>query len=174
MNTWQLPKLSHALQAGDYARLKQPDGANWRTRVIIPMENGIVAVESHTFKDDPRFWYLPGGGMEGDETLIECGIREVQEETGLEVRIKRLMYIREFADIPAVEFFLLAEHVSGKLIVGYDPEPDAMPLTDVRIISFDELENRTDLIFYPIGLRKQFRSDLKKQPEKAVYIGAMP
>lgn len=28
-------------------------------------------------------WDLPGGGREGDESPIECGIREVNEEFGL-------------------------------------------------------------------------------------------
>ena len=171
MNSWQLAHLSGGLKAGDYSSMQQPDGANWRTRIIIPMDKGIVAVQ--VYENDRHYWYLPGGGVEDKETLIDCGIREVHEETGLTVSIRRLMYIREFSDIPAIEFFLLAEYISGKLKIGYDPEPEAIPLSDVRVLSFDELENNKDLTFYPIGLRKRIRNDLKTPPAKALYIGRM-
>ncbi len=36
------------------------------------------------------FWMLPGGGRE-DETAEECVVREMHEETGLEVRVKRIL-----------------------------------------------------------------------------------
>lgn len=174
MNSWQLAHLSGGLKAGNYASMQQPEEANWRTRVIIPMENGIVAVEIYDNNQNRHYWYLPGGGVEDNETLITCGIREVEEETGLQVSIKRLMYIREFSDIPAIEFFLLAEYLSGTLKIGYDPEPGAIPFTNVRVLSFDEIENNKELTFYPIGLRKRLRRDLKTPPTKAVYIGRMP
>ncbi len=31
-------------------------------------------------------WMIPGGGLEGDESELECCVREVQEETGYLVR----------------------------------------------------------------------------------------
>jgi 8-oxo-dGTP pyrophosphatase MutT (NUDIX family) len=33
--------------------------------------------------EDPGWWFTPGGGVEGSETLRETAIREVHEETGL-------------------------------------------------------------------------------------------
>lgn len=33
----------------------------------------------------PGMWDLPGGGREGDEAPIECGLREVEEEFGLKL-----------------------------------------------------------------------------------------
>jgi ADP-ribose pyrophosphatase YjhB (NUDIX family) len=39
---------------------------------------------------DNGLWCLPGGHMEAGESVEECCAREVFEETGLQVRVKRL------------------------------------------------------------------------------------
>ena len=36
-------------------------------------------------------WTMPGGTMELDESLIDCAIREVKEETGLDVQVKEVI-----------------------------------------------------------------------------------
>jgi len=43
-----------------------------------------------TRRVDNGLWCLPGGHMESGESVEECCLREVFEETGLRVRIKRL------------------------------------------------------------------------------------
>ncbi|GAB4504038.1 MAG: NUDIX domain-containing protein [Anaerolineales bacterium] len=44
-----------------------------------------------TRRVDNGLWCLPGGGMEAGESVEECCVREVFEETGLRVRVKRLI-----------------------------------------------------------------------------------
>jgi 8-oxo-dGTP diphosphatase len=38
-----------------------------------------------------RYWSLPGGKMEPGESIDEAAVREVMEETGLQVRITRIV-----------------------------------------------------------------------------------
>jgi len=46
-----------------------------------------------TQREDNRQWCLPGGGMNPGESASETCIREVEEETGLQVNVIRLIGI---------------------------------------------------------------------------------
>jgi len=43
-----------------------------------------------TRRTDNGLWCLPGGHLDAGESVEECCVREVFEETGLQVRVKRL------------------------------------------------------------------------------------
>ena len=49
----------------------------------IIVEDNRILLSHETVEDD---WLIPGGGLEENETLEECCIREVEEEMGFTVR----------------------------------------------------------------------------------------
>ena len=51
-----------------------------------------------TRRADNGQWCLPGGGMESGESTAEACEREVFEETGLRVRVKRLVGVYSHSD----------------------------------------------------------------------------
>ena len=58
------------------------------------------------YRDRGGDWFVfPGGGQRAGETLCECLVREVEEETSLQVEIGQLRWVREFiaADFPESE-----------------------------------------------------------------------
>ena len=71
---------------------------NIRTRVIVVREGRMLlhapCEDRMTGRDAYRV--LPGGGLEPNESLYECGEREVYEETGLTVRVTSLAFLREW------------------------------------------------------------------------------
>ncbi len=70
---------------------------NVRTRVII-LRNGRMLLFPPLPDGSGRDPYrcLPGGGLEPNESLYECGQREVLEETGLQVRVRSVAFLREW------------------------------------------------------------------------------
>jgi ADP-ribose pyrophosphatase YjhB (NUDIX family) len=57
--------------------------------VILDQAGRVLLIR----RGDGRGWSLPGGMMEPGEMIVECLIREVREETGLEVEPVRLVGI---------------------------------------------------------------------------------
>lgn len=57
------------------------------TSVVLDEQGRIVLVH----RKDNGLWALPGGGMELGESIEDCAVREVKEETGLDVEIVGLV-----------------------------------------------------------------------------------
>jgi 8-oxo-dGTP diphosphatase len=64
---------------------------------------------------DMDAWNLPGGGLEIGELPNECVIREVHEETGLEVSIIRVLGVYGKAGRNELVFSFLCEITGGEL-----------------------------------------------------------
>ena len=93
-------------------------------------------------------WTLPGGGLEVGEAPEECCRREVREETGLEVRLRRLLGVRNHwvaaddrihhADrgrpLQGLQVVYVAEVTGGTLTVEVDGSTD-----DVRWVPLERL-----------------------------------
>jgi ADP-ribose pyrophosphatase YjhB (NUDIX family) len=57
------------------------------TAVVTDSEGRIVLVK----RTDNDLWALPGGGMELGESIEDTAVREVKEETGLDVEVVSLV-----------------------------------------------------------------------------------
>lgn len=64
-----------------------------RVAAIIVQRGRLLLVEHH--KRDQRYWVLPGGRLQGNETLDAALQRELREELGLEARVGRLVIVCE-------------------------------------------------------------------------------
>ncbi len=57
--------------------------------IIIELGGGVVLIER---KNEPFGWAIPGGFVDYGESLEDAAIREAQEETSLNVRLKCQMH----------------------------------------------------------------------------------
>ena len=65
-----------------------------RPATITIKENKVLLVRSKY--NGKEFFLFPGGGLEFGETIEEGAIRETFEETGIRVKIKKLIHINEY------------------------------------------------------------------------------
>lgn len=59
-----------------------------KTAGILIIKDGKILLVKHGLKSDHMedMYGIPGGKVEGGETTIDCAIRELKEETGLETK----------------------------------------------------------------------------------------
>lgn len=101
---------------------------------------------------DGNKWAWPGGSVNANEAPWEAVVREVKEETGLEVEVVRLVSVYYFADRDGLGFHFLCRVVGGALRVDgreicearfFDPAHLPAPMTKpARQRLADVLANR--------------------------------
>lgn len=97
--------------------------------VCVAKDNAILLVKQDYGK---RYWSLPGGMVESGESVDQAAIREVKEETGLDIRVKRVvgLYSKPSEDALAITFE--GEVTSGNLKPSNE-------ISDCRYFQFDHL-----------------------------------
>ncbi len=85
-------------------------------------------------------WTLPGGKVEGGESLVEAVKREVLEETGLTVEVKELVEVVEvITPAPAPAFhYVIMDYLATSPIAVPIAGDDAL---DARFVPLSELGN---------------------------------
>ncbi len=120
-------------------------------------------------------WVPPGGGLEeSDASILACAQREVLEETGLQVSVGRLLYFREFRDMPThnhnLELFFLG-HLCD---CAGDAVPVASPAGSTpcdRTPCWLTREEMRELTVYPAELKDVFWEDREAGFPTVRYLG---
>ncbi len=118
-----------------------------RVSVLVITDDKRILLVRHR-KGNRLYWVLPGGRLEYGETFSECAVRELREETGLDVEIDQFLFLSE-AIAPdrsrhIVNIYLKGHVTGGTMKLGNEPV-----LAGVDYLPLSELQKVT--VFPPIG-----------------------
>ncbi|MBN1876916.1 MAG: NUDIX domain-containing protein [Anaerolineae bacterium] len=110
--------------------------------VVDPATQKILLIR----RADTGRWAVPGGYMEPGESVIEACVREVWEETGIQIRVKRLAavytnphLVAEYPDGNCVQVVFLhfaAESIGGDLCTS-EESPEVGYFSYAEIVGLD-------------------------------------
>jgi len=107
--------------------------------VVLNQDKDILLI-----KGPRRGWELPGGLVEIGEKITDALIREVREETGVEINNISYRGLCNFLEAKTINFLFLAEYAGGELTTSEES-------LEVEFVSFDEASKRvTWSIFFKL------------------------
>jgi len=106
---------------------------NLKGSAIILDDNSKVLL---CLRTDKNVWNLPGGRVELGESPWAAVVREVKEETGLDVKINKFLGVTSKPEKSDIAFLFLCQAVSGELTLNNEAK-------DLRYFSLDEIPKNT-------------------------------
>ena len=143
--------------------MKQASVYKVRATGVLIENNSLLLVKQKLSNN--KEWSLPGGRVESGETLEQALIREMKEETGLDVEPIRMLYV---CDVEAsantvLHITFLTKRIGGEITLPTN-EFDENPIHDVRFIPIDELTE--------YGISEKFVNIIKNDfPNAGNYMG---
>ena len=117
-----------------------------RYQGMIIQDHKILLICHTQHSTGLSYWVIPGGGIEQSETEEECVIREMKEETNLDVKIEKLAF-----DEPAHPDGIykwrksfICRSIGGEASPGYEPEPEAAVNYSISAVRWFDLGDESD------------------------------
>ena len=126
--------------------------------IVLDEEKRMLLVRQH--HDGKDIWMVPGGGIEDNESAAEAAIREVKEETGLDIGLDGLLWHVEEVSARGqrfVNFFLgHLKDSTQRLALGHDPElpEDGQVLREAIFLEREKVAQLE--VLYPEYLKDEF------------------
>jgi len=114
----------------------------------------------HRFNKGREYWVFPGGGVEKGETPAQAAVREIYEETTIDVTINKLLYQIKW-DTGEQNYFYLCEYVSGEPRL----HPDSVEVEEMKggeqvyEPMWVEISKLSSLTLYQLEIRDLFLAD---------------
>jgi len=128
-----------------------------RATAIIVKDGMILLI--HRFRDGNEFFVLPGGGVEEGETVEEALIREVKEETNLDVKKfeKRWEHFNDYGK--RMHHYYLITEFSGEVKLGGDEAQENSPSNSFNL-EWHKLTELSDLPIKPDFIKDKLINEI--------------
>lgn len=117
-----------------------------RYQGLIIKDHQLLLIRHREHETGRGYWVIPGGGLDPGESEFECVVREMKEETNLDVEVERLLF-DEAAPSDGVYQWrksYLCRLVGGTAAPGYEPELDAAAQYAITEVRWFDLRDERD------------------------------
>jgi mutator protein MutT len=142
-------------------------------RAVAVLINGDEVLLIHR-KNKKEYFVFPGGGVEDGESVEQAVIREMQEETTIDVKIDKLLYHHIYDD-GSQQFFYLCDYIKGEPKLREDSEEKMTMLKgkDFYEPLWIKINKLSTMLVYPLEVRDLLVRDYKNHfigPVKKLVI----
>lgn len=127
-----------------------------RIALVVVSDNRVLLVKHR--KGDREYWLLPGGGLEENETVEACAVREIREETGLNISLGKLIFTSESINPNG------KKHIINLFFLGFLKDREiniCIQDRDIIDAKFVEFETLSDITIYP-NIKKELYDAWRK------------
>jgi 8-oxo-dGTP pyrophosphatase MutT (NUDIX family) len=117
----------------------------WIGAACICIQDSKLLMVLQGKKDEEKMWTIPSGGLESYETIEQCCIREVFEETGYSVEIVEKLHVKRGISfgIPVEVHFFKGRILSGVPVIQ---DPDEL-IYEIKWVGAQQLSDLP--LFFP-------------------------
>lgn len=124
--------------------------SNKRVSAIILETEKILLV--HRIKPDKDYFVLPGGSVEANENNIDALVREIKEETNLDIEIDRELWQVNNEFDERTQYIYLVSKYSGNLMLG-SPEKERQSEDNKYALEWHDINDLKTVKFFPSEIK---------------------
>lgn len=113
--------------------------------VAIIIQNKKILL-MHRIKNGQEYYVFPGGTIEDEETPEQTAIREIKEETSLDITLGKLLY--EHEDEICYGYYFLAQNIRGQARLGGE-ELDRNNSDNHYALQWVDISDLANILIYP-------------------------
>lgn len=134
----------------------------------IVLDHGLILLVRYRGADGRSYLVGPGGGILGDESILDAVVREVWEETGLKVVPGKILFVEDLlSDRHRItKIWLLCSPSGGQLAQTAGALEEG--ITEARWYRRDQLQHET---VFPVGLSVIDWDSFSQDPWETKYLG---
>lgn len=104
---------------------------------VLVEKDGKFLLGERNKKNCNGYWVIPGGGVKWGETIKEAAIREIKEETNLDIDLVKLIGYQEIINLPGEYHTLVFFHLAKPKHTNIQANED---VSQVKFFSLDEIK----------------------------------